>query len=400
MGREEALKGPGPPEALKNDSSTAGGLAVVGGSQELLVGRTCLRPASDLGHGGPTWRSDALQVLERKLAELEERYTSKQPASTSNNTPQPAASAAAEPSFSELLGSAPHAHVDPHAPLQSLVNASQPLPAAGLAPDLGYVPAMMKLYDPSRPHMHLSAEAAARARLTEPLRAMMTAPGPPASTWEANRSKALLALEDQMKELEQRAARRAGKEQGQGQEAGQQQPFQQGARDPADKENSSAAGPSGGVSSAVGTVPTKYYPPAGLATGAGSGAVPSAEGGLLGAAAAAQAAAAASAPSWRRALETPGAAAPSLSSLSSFTPGGPSAGAAAAAGAPGMGGTWERNKSQALLLLERQRDALASQLEQYAQLDAVHRRQLQEVHARHAKALENAQVCAYIPGCT
>lgn len=87
-------------------------------------------------------------------------------------------------------------------------------------------------------------------------------------------------------------------------------------------------------------------------------------------------------------------AGPSNSSSGSSSRGGSSAGSAAAAGlgVGAAGGSWERSKSAALLSLERERDALAHQLDQYSRLDRVHKQQLVEVHAKHAKALKDAQV--------
>ncbi len=56
---------------------------------------------------------------------------------------------------------------------------------------------------------------------------------------------------------------------------------------------------------------------------------------------------------------------------------------------------------RALLALEAQRDGLLQQLDQYAGLDAVHRRQMVELHARHAQALKDSQasVCMCVCVC-
>lgn len=41
-----------------------------------------------------------------------------------------------------------------------------------------------------------------------------------------------------------------------------------------------------------------------------------------------------------------------------------------------------------MLALERERNALASQLEAYARLDLVHEQKMEAVHAKHAQALK------------
>lgn len=49
-------------------------------------------------------------------------------------------------------------------------------------------------------------------------------------------------------------------------------------------------------------------------------------------------------------------------------------------------------QASALLSLESQRDSLLAQLQQYDGLDGLHRSHMVDVHARHAKALKDAQV--------
>ncbi len=166
-------------------------------------------------------------------------------------------------------------------------------------------------------------------RLTDRSALAALAPGPAKSTWEGDKTRALLALEDRLSKL-----------QGQNQQ------------NTDDKENK-----------ATDTIPARHnttstQPPLIITLHAGSGHKAHSHVDTV--------------------LHARAGAAPAVLAR----------GAAASAGA----NAWERGQSQAILALERERDTLAAQLSQYAHLNAIHQRQLMAAHAHHARALEDAQV--------
>ena len=192
-------------------------------------------------------------------------------------------------------------------------------------------------------------------------------------------------LLSQVHKLKEQLAR----QQEQHHEKAQQQQQQQ--QQTEDKENSKPNLAHPHTNLPVGDLPAKYYPPPG-ATSAGldprmaaAAAAVALSSNTPGALSVRQAAAGASVG------HLAGLGGGATDAHTATTGGHAVAGGLLNSGAP-SGGAWERSKAAALLALERERDALAAQLEQYSRLDLVHRRQLQEVHAKHAKALQDAQV--------